>query len=61
MRWTAASDPAALAMIRRIYSREMLGVLRDLMLGNPETLALLRSIEAPTLVTWGSWACSIAC
>ena len=53
MRWQAASTPEALDGIRRIYSREMLGALRDMMLDNTETLALLRRIEAPTLVTWG--------
>lgn len=52
-RWQTASTPEALEGIRRIYSREMLGVLRDMMLDNTETLALLRRIEAPTLVTWG--------
>lgn len=53
MRWQAASDPAALEGIRRIYNREMLSILRELMLGNTDALALLRKIEAPTLVTWG--------
>ena len=53
MRWQAASNPDTLAGMRRIYNREMLGVLRDMMLGNTDTLALLRRIEAPTLVTWG--------
>lgn len=52
-RWQVASTPEALEGIRRIYSREMLGVLRDMMLDNTETFALLRRIEAPTLVTWG--------
>ena len=52
-RWATASTPEALEGIRRIYSREMLGVLRDMMLDNTDTLALLRRIEAPTLVTWG--------
>lgn len=52
-RWQTASTPEALEGIRRIYSREMLGVLRDLMLDNTDTLALLRRIQAPTLVTWG--------
>jgi len=53
MRWQTASTAEALEGIRRIYSREMLGVLRDMMLDNTETLALLRRIQAPTLVTWG--------
>ncbi len=53
MRWQTASDPAALAGIRQIYSREMLSVLREMMLGNTAELEMLRKIEAPTLVTWG--------
>lgn len=52
-RWAAASDPEALAAIRTMYSREMLEVLRPLMLGNPETLGMLGRIAAPTLLTWG--------
>lgn len=52
-RWAAASDPEALAAIRTMYSREMLEVLRPLMLGNPETLGMLGRITAPTLLTWG--------
>jgi 2-hydroxy-6-oxonona-2,4-dienedioate hydrolase len=53
MRWQAANDPAAMAGIRQIYSREMLPVLRDMMLGNIGEFEMLRGIEAPTLVTWG--------
>lgn len=53
MRWEAASAPGALEGIRQIYSREMLAVLRDLMLDNTETLGQLRRIQAPTLITWG--------
>ncbi len=52
-RWVAASDPEALASIRTIYSREMLEVLRPLMLGNPAALGNLAKIQAPTLLTWG--------
>ncbi|GJM37289.1 MAG: alpha/beta hydrolase [Acidimicrobiales bacterium] len=52
-RWQTANTPEALDGIRRIYSREMLGGLRDMMLDNTETFALLRRIQAPTLVTWG--------
>lgn len=52
-RWTAANDPEAMAAIRTIYNRQMLDVLRPLMLGNPETLGMLGRIEAPTLLTWG--------
>jgi 2-hydroxy-6-oxonona-2,4-dienedioate hydrolase len=53
MRWQTASDPAALAGMRQIYNREMLSVLREMMLGNTAEFEMLRRIEAPTLVTWG--------
>ncbi len=53
MRWQAATDPVALAGIRRIYSREMLAVLRTMMLDNTDAIAMLRKIRAPTLITWG--------
>lgn len=53
MRWQTASDPAALAGMRQIYNREMLSVLREMMVGNTAELEMLRQIEAPTLVTWG--------
>jgi 2-hydroxy-6-oxonona-2,4-dienedioate hydrolase len=53
MRWQAAIDPKALAGIRRIYNRQMLAVLRDMMLNNTAALAMLRQIQAPTLLTWG--------
>lgn len=52
-RWAAASDPEAMAGIRTIYNRQMLDVLRPLMLGNPEALGMLGRIKAPTLLTWG--------
>ncbi len=52
-RWAAASDPEALAAIRTIYSREMLDVIRPLMLGNPDVLGMLGRITSPTLLTWG--------
>lgn len=52
-RWQAAREPDALERIRRIYNRDMLAVLRQMMLDNTAALALLRQIQAPTLVTWG--------
>jgi 2-hydroxy-6-oxonona-2,4-dienedioate hydrolase len=52
-RWAAASDPEALSAIRQMYSREMLEIIRPLMLGNPDTLGMLGRIKAPTLLTWG--------
>jgi 2-hydroxy-6-oxonona-2,4-dienedioate hydrolase len=53
MRWQAATDPAALAGIRQIYNREMVSVLREMMVGNVAELEMLRKIQAPTLITWG--------
>jgi len=53
MRWQAATEPAAMAGIRRIYNREMLSILREMMLDNPQALGILRQIQVPTLVTWG--------
>lgn len=52
-RWRAASDPDALALIRRIYNPEMLSILRPMLLGNPAVLGMLSQIQAPTLLTWG--------
>jgi pimeloyl-ACP methyl ester carboxylesterase len=52
-RWRAASDPAALESIRTIYNRGLLNAFRALTVNNPETLAMLSKIEAPTLLTWG--------
>ncbi len=52
-RWRAARDPEALAAIRQMYSREMLGIIRHVMLRSPDTLGMLARIEAPTLLTWG--------
>jgi 2-hydroxy-6-oxonona-2,4-dienedioate hydrolase len=53
MRWQAAIDPKAMAGIRRIYNRQMLAALRDMMLNNTAALGMLRQIQAPTLLTWG--------
>lgn len=52
-RWQAATEPAALAGIRRIYNRDMLTFLRQAMLDNTKEFETLRRIQAPTLVTWG--------
>lgn len=52
-RWAAANEPDALAAIRTIYSTEMLEVLRPIMLDDPDTLGMLRRIQAPTLMVWG--------
>ncbi len=52
-RWQAASDPEALALIRKIYNADMLSFLRPMMLGNPAAFGMLSQIKAPTLLTWG--------
>jgi 2-hydroxy-6-oxonona-2,4-dienedioate hydrolase len=52
-RWAAANDPDALAALRAIYSRQLLEVMRPMMLESPGQLALLTQIQAPTLLTWG--------
>jgi pimeloyl-ACP methyl ester carboxylesterase len=52
-RWRAASDPEALASIRTIYNQGLLDAFRSLTVANPETLAMLGRITAPTLLTWG--------
>ena len=53
MRWQAAIEPAAMEGIKKIYSREMLDILRTLMLDNTAMFSMLRQIQAPTLITWG--------
>ncbi|MEQ8840820.1 MAG: alpha/beta fold hydrolase [Acidimicrobiales bacterium] len=53
MRWQAANDPAAMEGIKQIYSREMLDILRTMMLDNTAMFGMLRQIQAPTLITWG--------
>ncbi len=52
-RWSAASDPDALAAIRTIYNRDLLDAFRLLTVANPEVLGMLGRIQAPTLLTWG--------
>lgn len=52
-RWRAAQDPEALASIRSIYSRDLLDIYRPIILDNPDTLGMLRRIQAPTLLVWG--------
>lgn len=52
LRWESATDPVALAAIRRMYNREMLSNMRARMM-NPARIAMLAQIEAPTMVTFG--------
>ena len=53
MRWQSATAPGAIEGIRRTYNPAMLAGLRQMMLDNTAGLAMLRQIQAPTLVTWG--------
>lgn len=53
LRWAAASDPGALAAIRTMYNRQMLGMLRPMLLGSSASFDFLPKITAPTLITWG--------
>jgi len=53
MRWEQATDPVALAGIRRMYNTEMLRNIRSMMVGNPAALGMLANIKVPTLITWG--------
>lgn len=53
LRWQSATDPAALAGIRKMYNSEMLAGLRQRILGTPAVLGMLSKIQAPTLLTWG--------
>ncbi len=52
LRWEQATDPEALAGIRRMYNQQLLANFR-LLAGNPAALAMLPKIQAPTLLTWG--------
>ncbi len=52
-RWATASDPAALADMRRMFNRQTLAAMRRAPLGAPDQVATLAKIKAPTLVTWG--------
>jgi pimeloyl-ACP methyl ester carboxylesterase len=52
LRWDSATDPVALAAIRRMYNREMLANMRTRMM-NPARVTMLTQIQAPTLVTFG--------
>ena len=52
-RWATASDPAALADVRRMFNRQTLAAMRRAPLGAPDQVATLAKVKAPTLVTWG--------
>jgi 2-hydroxy-6-oxonona-2,4-dienedioate hydrolase len=53
LRWRTASDPQALAGIRRMYNAGTLEMLRNMSVGDPANHSHLARIMAPTLVTWG--------
>jgi 2-hydroxy-6-oxonona-2,4-dienedioate hydrolase len=53
LRWRTASDPQALAGIRRMYNAGTLELLRSMSVGDPANHSHLARIVAPTLVTWG--------
>lgn len=54
-RWKQATDPEAAASIKKMYSREGLTAMRQMMDGNAmaASLSYLGQIQAPTLITWG--------
>lgn len=53
MRWQSATDPVALAGIRKMYNYAMLDNMRERMYGSAAGLDMLTKIQAPTLLTFG--------
>ena len=53
MRWQAATDPAALAEIRKMFNARVLSAMRQSRAIAAEQVGVLSKIEAPTLITWG--------
>lgn len=53
MRWQAASDPGALADIRKLFNTRALAAMRDRTTGAGDQVDLLTKIQAPTLITFG--------
>ncbi|MFG1923346.1 alpha/beta fold hydrolase [Cryptosporangium sp. NPDC048952] len=53
MRWQSASDPAALADVRRMFSSQSLAAMGKPAAMAAESLGMLTRIEAPTLITFG--------
>ncbi|ODU06023.1 MAG: alpha/beta hydrolase [Pseudonocardia sp. SCN 72-86] len=53
MRWQAASDPAALADVRKLFNSRALAAMRDRGPMAAEQVAMLTRIQAPTLITFG--------
>ncbi|MBP2368899.1 alpha/beta fold hydrolase [Pseudonocardia parietis] len=53
LRWQAASDPAALADVRKLFNAGSLAAMRDRNAGAADAVGLLTKIQAPTLITFG--------
>jgi len=53
MRWKSATDPVALAGIRKMYNLAMLDNMKTRMLSSTAALDWLPNIKAPTLLTYG--------
>jgi pimeloyl-ACP methyl ester carboxylesterase len=53
LRWEAASDPAALADVRKLFNARSLLAMRDRATGAGRHIESLTKIQAPTLITWG--------
>jgi 2-hydroxy-6-oxonona-2,4-dienedioate hydrolase len=53
LRWQAASDPGALADVRKLFNAGSLLAMRDRATGAGQVVDSLTRIQAPTLLTWG--------
>jgi pimeloyl-ACP methyl ester carboxylesterase len=53
LRWQAATDPAALADVRKLFNAGSLAAMGRRGAGAADAIAMLTAIQAPTLLTWG--------
>ncbi|WP_038169745.1 alpha/beta fold hydrolase [Tomitella biformata] len=53
MRWQAATDPGALADIKKLFNSQSLAGMRNRAASAPQQVELLTKIQAPTLITFG--------
>lgn len=53
LRWEAATDPVALADIKKLHNRQMLAAMRHRRVDAADHVAALTRIQAPTLITFG--------
>lgn len=53
LRWQAASDPAALADVRKLFNSDSLAAMGRRGAGTADAVGMLTTIQAPTLITWG--------